>query len=78
MQTIRGGDISQLMIDGKEYSVQTDANVNIRIGGNSFQRQLVAIGAGIPKHINRISSAGCIRQVLAEGGNGFVFEASHG
>lgn len=48
MGAVRGGDITQLLIAGKEYGVQQDANVNIMPGGKA---NAVALNGNGSSHV---------------------------
>ena len=48
---VKGGDITQLLIAGKEFFVQTDANVNLMVGGKATTTALN--GNGSPHNTQR-------------------------
>lgn len=56
MATVRGGDIKQLTIGGREFDVAAEANVNIDLGGIS--NELALNGNGNPHVTQRRKVAG--------------------
>ena len=56
MATVRGGDIKQLMIAGREFDVAAEANVNIDLGG--MTNEMAINGNGNPHVTQRRKVAG--------------------